>query len=350
VDHVYFGAAEVVRPDAAPYRMFTPYKRRWLERRAVAPRLPLRSQELLHGKLAREETPDPVSIDPQAYGSRRFAGAPRVSEADARDALDRFLEEGGPIERYREQRNFPAADGTSRLSPHLRAGTIGIRTCVESAFARLREAAGEARAGIEAWISELIWREFYQAIYKQFPYVADSPFLHAAQRIRWRNPGTEFTAWCEGRTGYPIVDAAMRQLDGEGWMHNRLRMIAASFLSKHLLIDWRYGALYFEQHLADADPAQNNGGWQWAASTGTDAVPYFRIFNPTAQSKQFDADGTFIKRYVPELRDVPARYIHEPWLAPDLAGNYPMPIVAHESARRRAIAVFSSALRTSAPQ
>jgi deoxyribodipyrimidine photo-lyase len=166
-------------------------------------------------------------------------------------------------------------------------------------------------------------------IYKIFPRVATGPFLDAGQKIRWQNDRSSFEAWCEGRTGYPFVDAAMRQLNTEGWMHNRLRMIAASFLSKLLLIDWRLGEAYFERHLMDADPAQNNGGWQWAASTGTDAAPYFRIFNPAAQSKQFDAAGAFVKRYIPELG----------------TAAYPDPIVDYGFARARALASYTAAFK-----
>lgn len=328
LDHVYFGAEEVVRPDGMPYRVFTPYKRRWLDRRALGKRLPVPSDTLLQGKLLSAEEigkTQPVPASDPAF--------PRAGEAIARKRLLAFLD--GPILDYAKQRDFPAIDGTSRLSPQLRAGTIGIRACVEDAFALRSNTPPANHAGIDAWISELIWREFYQMILRRFPHAADSPFLPQAQQIAWEQPGENFERWCAGRTGYPIVDAGMRQLNTTGWMHNRLRMIAASFLTKHLLIDWRLGERYFEQHLADADPAQNNGGWQWAASTGSDAVPYFRIFNPVTQSRKFDPRGTFIKRMMPELANVAIEDIHEPR----------NPIVEHEAARERALAAYALAFK-----
>lgn len=320
-DHVYFGAEEVARPDGGAYRMFTPYKRRWLDRRAVAPRLPLPSERALDGKLLGQIGGAGELPESHEAGFERFVLPEPASERAAAARLNEFLEER--VDRYRTDRNVPALDGTSRLSPHLRAGTIGIRTCVESAFAR-------GGGGAEAWISELIWRDFYQMIYKTFPRVAQSSFLSAGERVAWRDAPAEFERWCAGQTGYPIVDAAMRQLNAEAWMHNRLRMIAASFLTKHLLVDWRLGERYFERQLIDADAAQNNGGWQWAASTGTDAAPYFRIFNPAAQAKQFDPDDAFVQRYVPELRQ----------------GSYAAPIVDHALARQRALAAFAAAFRT----
>ena len=320
-DHVYFGAGEVLRPDGTPYRMFTPYKRRWLEQRAVSRRLPFPSRSACSGKMiAREDLGESRSLPtPQEYGYAPFPLPEPASERAAHARLDAFLE-GGAAGRYSVDRNVPAIEGTSRLSMHLRAGTIGIRTCVEAAI---------ARPGAEKWIDELVWRDFYQMIYRNFPHVAHEPFIAAAARIVWNEPGDAFDRWCAGMTGYPIVDAGMRQLNETGWMHNRLRMIVASFLTKHLLVDWRLGERYFERRLIDADPAQNNGGWQWAASTGTDAVPYFRIFNPLSQAKQFDPGGVFIKRYVPEI-GTPA---------------YPPQIVEHSAARARALAVYGNALR-----
>lgn len=320
-DHVYFGAREVMRPDGTPYRMFTPYKRRWLEQRAVSRRPPFPSRDAARGKLMPAGHLQSSAVpQPEAFGFPSFPLPERVSEEAARARLDAFLEPRGAVERYSIERNIPAIDGTSRLSMHLRAGTIGIRTCVEAA---------SARPGAEKWLDELIWRDFYQMIYRNFPAVAEESFLEPAARIAWNEPGAEFERWCAGMTGYPIVDAGMRQLNETGWMHNRLRMITASFLTKHLLIDWREGVRYFERHLIDADPAQNNGGWQWAASTGTDPVPYFRIFNPLAQAKQFDPDGEFVKRFVPEL-GTPA---------------YPPPIVEHAAARARALHVYGKAMR-----
>ncbi len=354
-DHVYFSAYEVLQNGGAAYRVFTPYKRRWLDLRSSAPRLPWPSlsalkQRLLPRELIGETRDVPA---PEDFGFAARDEYPHVGEALAQAKLRAFL--GGPATQYKADRNYPALEGTSHLSPDLRAGTIGIRTCVEDAFAEAQGCTPVKRDNVLTWVSELIWRDFYQMILKQYPHVEAGPFLPAAERIPWQSSHADFLAWCDGRTGYPIVDAAMRQLNATGWMHNRLRMIVASFLTKHLLIDWRQGERYFESHLADADVAQNNGGWQWAASTGTDAAPYFRIFNPTAQGKQFDPTGTFVKRMIPELRAVPVAYVHEPWLMPPLiatsAGvvlgtDYPVPIVDHQESRQRAITTFANALKT----
>lgn len=352
LDHVYFGADDVLSASGSPYKVFTPYRRAWLERRAADPRPPVPSERALRGKLL-----PPAQIgetgatpEPGAFGFAASAAFPLLSERAASERLRTFLATGGPVERYKEQRDLPAIDGTSRLSPHLRAGTIGIRTCVEAAFARRATADADAAASVDAWIGELIWREFYQVILKRFPAVADGPFLASGATIRWRDDPQSFEAWSRGATGYPIVDAAMRQLNQTGWMHNRLRMIVASFLAKHLLIDWRRGERYFEQRLIDADLAQNNGGWQWAASTGTDAVPYFRIFNPTLQGRRFDPQGAFIRHWVPELTVVPDAFIHEPSAMPPLqqhelgvtiGATYPAPIVDHRGARLRALRAYA---------
>lgn len=341
LDHVYFGADEVTH-GGDPYRIYTPYKRRWLEQRAIAPRLPFPSLQMLERKLMGRESlgcSDPAPR-PEDFGFDTDSQYPRASEARAAELLTAFLAPQGPATRYRCLRDYPAEAGTSFLSPQLRAGTIGIRTCVESAFARCADADPDSCANVLTWIGELVWRDFYQAILKHFPRVAGESFQPVGDRVAWSYAEGDFHAWCNGLTGYPIVDAAMRQLNQTGWMHNRLRMVTASFLTKHLLIDWRLGERYFERRLADADLAQNNGGWQWAASTGTDAVPYFRIFNPTAQSKRFDSDGDFIRKFVPELRDLPAQSIHEPWRLP--VPGYPQPIVDHARARERAIAAFQA--------
>lgn len=328
LDHVYFGADEVLRPDGAPYRVFTPYKRRWLDQQAVGKRPPVPSGQALNGKLLSPQAIGETNAVPQP--DRAF---PAAGESIALKRLHEFLD--GPVLQYAKERDFPALDGTSRLSPQLRAGTIGIRACIGAAFRLRADTPTSQHAGIDAWISELIWREFYQMILRRFPHVAHAPFLPQAQHIPWEKPGENFERWCRGETGYPIIDAAMLQLNTTGWMHNRLRMIVASFLTKDLLVDWRLGERYFEQHLADADLAQNNGGWQWAASTGSDAVPYFRIFNPVTQSRKFDPEGTFIKRMLPQLENVPAHAVHEPR----------NPIVQHEAARERALAAYASAFK-----
>jgi deoxyribodipyrimidine photo-lyase len=331
LDHVYVGADEIATESGTAYKVFSPYFRRWYELHRVAPRDPVQSARAVEGRLAsRDEVGATREIpEPEEFGFTSSPTFPVSSEALALARLDAFARSGGAIERYAFDRDVPALDGTSMLSPHLRAGTIGIRTCV-------------ARARDPKWLEELAWRDFYQTILRRFPNVAEGPFVAAAARIRWSGDRTGFEAWCDGRTGFPIVDAAMRQLNRTGWMHNRLRMIAASFLTKDLLVDWRWGERYFERRLADADLAQNNGGWQWAASTGTDAVPYFRIFNPTTQAKKIDPDGSFVRRMLPELAGVPDRFVHEPWKAS--VPGYPPPIVDHDVARRRAIAVYAAAL------
>ncbi|MDQ2865486.1 MAG: DNA photolyase family protein [Candidatus Eremiobacteraeota bacterium] len=352
LDHVYYAAGEVRNGDGSPYKIFTPFRNKWRRMHAERPAAPIPSLERIAGKLM---TGDAISSTlavptPESYHFSSSPHFPRCSEPVAGELLDTFLSPGGAAERYADDRNMPQLDATSHLSPQLRAGTIGIRTCFQRAF----EAAERPGGGqIEKWIDELIWREFYQSILKSYPRVANGPFIEAAAAIEWDTDRSRFERWCNGVTGYPIVDAAMRQLNERGWMHNRLRMIAASFLSKDLLLNWQWGERYFEAHLADADLAQNNGGWQWAASTGTDAVPYFRVFNPVLQSKTFDGEGDFIRSMVPELKDVPGEYVHEPWEMPPLLQeqigcrigvDYPAPIVDHGHARNRAIAVYSAAL------
>ncbi len=260
--------------------------------------------------------------------------------------------EDAPVYRYAEQRDRPDLDATSRLSPYLRFGMISPRTAVAAAYRALDAAPDKvARRGAEVWLNELIWREFYQMILATHPHVRQGSFRPQYDTIRWHNDAAEFAAWCEGRTGYPFVDAAMRQLATTGWMHNRARMVVASFLVKDLLIDWRWGERWFMQQLVDGDPAANNGGWQWTAGTGTDAAPYFRIFNPVSQGTKFDPAGTFVRRWVPELADVPAQLIHEPWkmstAAQKQAGcrigeDYPAPIVDHSWARQRTLDAFQA--------
>jgi deoxyribodipyrimidine photo-lyase len=352
-DHVYFGADEVLQPTGKPYTVFTPYRRRWGMRRDGDARPPLASAALAGPKLAPAASlPAPREVpQPEDFGHRSNPEYPRGGSGEAHALLERFLTDAAT--RYKERRNQPASEGTSRLSPHLRAGTIGIRTLIDAAE-RLRDASTpQAAAEVGTWISELIWREFYQQLLANVPRVAHEPFIHAANGIAYANDPALFAAWCEGRTGYPIVDAAMLQLNTTGWMHNRLRMIVASFLTKHLLCDYRDGERYFEQHLADADLAANNGGWQWSASTGVDAAPYFRVFNPTLQGATFDPEGAFVRAMLPVLARVPDAYVHQPWTMPPLlqletgcvvGRDYPEPIVDHAFARQRALEVFGAAL------
>lgn len=264
-------------------------------------------------------------------------------EKHALSRLKAFID--NRIADYADHRDTPSLGGTSTLSPPLAAGILSPRQCLHAALAANQNRIDSGKNGVVVWIQELIWREFHKSVLVGFPRVSRArAFKQDTERIRWKDDGKAFKAWCEGRTGYPIVDAAMRQLNATGWMHNRLRMITAAFLTKDLLIDWRKGEAYFASRLIDFDLASNNGGWQWSASTGTDAQPYFRIFNPTSQSERFDPDGAFIRKWVPELEDLPAKQIHAP---ADKAGrdlfsglDYPDPIVDHAKARDRAIKVF----------
>jgi deoxyribodipyrimidine photo-lyase len=265
---------------------------------------------------------------------------PPAGEQAARRRLRAFLSRAAA--HYAQRRDFPAQDGTSRLSPYLRFGALSVRSC----FREAREAAADsppAARGIAKWLDELVWREFYAAILESFPRVLRGAFRPEYERLRWNRDERGFRAWCEGRTGYPFVDAAMRQLAATGWMHNRARMVVASFLAKDLLVDWRRGERFFMQHLVDGDPASNDGGWQWAASTGTDAQPYFRIFNPVAQGLRFDPDGAYVRRYVPELARLPGAAAHRPWDSPRAAPDYPPPIVDHAARREEALARYREA-------
>lgn len=346
LDHVCLGAQDVRTGEGAPYRVFTAYERRWRDQYSFAPVLPVDTRDALSRLMHRDEigTTRPVPT-PEEFGFVPSRSYPRCNERLARSMLDAFLDDEGTVDRYRELRDRPACDATSHLSVHLRAGTIGIRTCFERAFRVATDPS--RRASAQKWISELIWREFFQTILRSFPLVVTRAFVEDGDRIPWENDEALFAAWCEARTGYPIVDAAMRQLNETGWMHNRLRMIVSSFLTKDLLIDWRWGERYFETHLADADLAQNNGGWQWAASTGVDAAPYFRIFNPVLQSEKFDPDGAFIRRMIPELSDAPGRAVHAPW---KFGIRYVPPIVDHQQARARALAAYAPVLGKRAPR
>ena len=252
------------------------------------------------------------------------------------------------ISRYRETRNFPAVKGPSYLSVHLRFGTISIRALAQSAYAITQQNGDE---GASTWLAELIWRDFYMMILANNPHVVGHAYRREYETVEWDTEPDLYRAWCEGRTGYPLVDAAMRQLNQTGYMHNRLRMVVASFLTKDLGIDWRLGESYFATHLNDFDLSANNGGWQWAASTGCDAQPWFRIFNPITQSGKFDPQGKFIRRYVPELTKLSDKDIHAPWLAEPilleaagvaLGKTYPWPMIDHAKARAATLARFGS--------
>jgi deoxyribodipyrimidine photo-lyase len=260
-------------------------------------------------------------------------------EKTARQRLEEFL--AGPVREYQQLRDRMDLDGTSKLSPYIHFGVLGLRTGYHYALESLNY--GPGGDGIQTWLEELIWREFYVHILFHYPEVRTQNFRSKYDGIKWRNNLKEFEAWKAGLTGYPIVDAGMRQLNQTGWMHNRARMITASFLVKHLLIDWRWGESWFSECLLDGDLAANNGGWQWVAGTGTDAAPYFRIFNPILQSKKFDPDGTYIRRWVPELAELDSSHIHIPWEKGLKLENYPGPIVDHKKARERALIAYQDA-------
>ena len=343
-DHVVFERAEVLTQAGQPFSVFTPYKNAWLK--ALTP-FYLQAYPVARHAAALApwptDVPGPgevptlaaIGFEPTNLPTLRLPTGP----AGAAELLDEFL--GGRIDRYHETRDFPAVKGPSYLSTHLRFGTVSIRQLAREAHAR--SVGGER--GAEVWLSELIWRDFYHQILHHHPRVVTSAFKPAYDRIRWehgKQADAHFAAWCEGRTGYPLIDAAMHQINQTGYMHNRLRMVVASFLTKDLGIDWRRGEAYFALHLNDFDLAANNGGWQWAASTGCDAQPYFRIFNPVSQSEKFDAEGRFIRRYLPQLAKLPNALIHAPWLARpvdlEAAGvrlgvDYPRPVVDHAAAR-----------------
>jgi len=252
---------------------------------------------------------------------------------------------------YKEQRDFPNVHGTSYMSPHIHFGTIGIRELFRLAFNKIDKEVKsvDEKTNVDTWINELIWREFYYNITFHNPQITTKSFRPEYDNLEWSYDESLFKKWCEGKTGYPIVDAGMRQLNETGWMHNRVRMITAMFLTKDLFMDWRLGERYFAEKLIDLDFSSNNGGWQWSASTGCDAQPYFRIFNPTLQSKKFDVDGKYIKKYVPELKDVDAKYIHDPWehkeilkekYGLELGKDYPLPVVNHSEIKDRVISEF----------
>ena len=342
-------AGEVLRhPDAIhkaddnPYVVFTPYKRKWSDHPLPTPADLLPAPETL--------PPLPINLRSEPLPTTAPVPDFPASNAAAHQRLERFLT--GGLLHYRSQRDRLDLYGTSRFSPYLRFGLISARECFAGAQATLLQAGTDsAREEIRSWINELIWREFYTSILYHFPRVTRGAFREAYDRILWRDAPADLHAWQQGQTGYPVVDAAMRQLLATGWMHNRGRMIVASFLTKDLLINWQEGEAWFMAQLVDGDPAANNGGWQWAAGTGTDAAPYFRVFNPVLQGKKFDPDGEYIAQWVPELSGLPPKYRHEPWKLSAAqcreAGftpsqTYPDRIVDHAFARDRALEAYKA--------
>jgi deoxyribodipyrimidine photo-lyase len=336
----------VLKADGTPYTVYTPFSKAWKA-------LPRPSSHQILPAPASIPTPNsdlpshPIPTEPTLP-----SGVPFIpGEAEAQRRLAAFTEGSEPpLFRYAGERNRMDLAGTSGLSPYFRFGMLSARRAAVAARRAIEQApTADARKGAETWLNELIWREFYLAILYHFPQVRGASFRPEYDQIAWANDQAAFAAWQEGRTGYPVVDAAMRQLRESGWMHNRARMIVASFLVKDLLIDWRWGERWFMQHLVDGDPAANNGGWQWTAGTGTDAAPYFRIFNPVLQSEKYDPDGEYIRRWVPELAGVSNKFIHAPWEMPAevqkqagclIGRDYPEPIIDHKQARERTLEAY----------
>jgi len=318
-----------------PFSVFTPFKRRWIENFSMSfldldkPDKPLKKTSLTSDLSALKlEKSHQVNMDAWPAG-----------EADAFARLQEFLEH--KINNYSESRNTPILEGTSRISAYLALGIISPRRCILEALKLNNFEFASGNLGICKWVDEIVWREFYRNIMHSFPKVScNQPFQDYTRNIPWRHSDSEIEAFKTGNTGFPIIDAAIKQMLSEGWMHNRLRMIVAMFFTKNMLHDWRVGEQFFMEHLIDGDFASNNGGWQWSASTGTDAAPYFRIFNPITQSQNFDPTGEFIKKFIPELSNTSINNIHQP--TQDLFSelNYPNPILDLKESRQRAILAF----------
>lgn len=327
----------VRKPDGSPYTIFTPFMKTWKD-------LPMAGNPIPAPK-SLPAIPELTSIElPSASPISDFP----AGEDFAQERLKDFFRSS--IFDYGEARNRMDFEGTSRLSPYLRFGLISPRALISVTFGLIEEIDNKkSKQSCITWLNEIIWREFYYNILAHFPFVLKMSFRENFRSIPWRDKPSDLTAWQNGLTGYPVVDAAMRQLNETGWMHNRARMITASFLTKDLLINWQEGESWFMRQLLDGDPASNNGGWQWAAGTGTDAAPYFRIFNPVLQSQKFDPNGDYIRRWVPELAKLPKEFIHSPWQTPmdvqsqfgvRMGKNYPLPILDHQLARQRTLEAY----------
>ncbi|MDB5870171.1 MAG: deoxyribodipyrimidine photo-lyase type [Polaromonas sp.] len=340
-DHVIFERSEILTLAGKPYTVYTPYKNAWLKKvdSFYLKPYPVEKYAAALASSPADEPHDLPSLNELGFEKTNLSTLSIPAGSQGGTALlDDFLSR---IMHYNNTRDFPAVKGPSYLSVHLRFGTVSIRKLASMALAQQQL----GNEGAVTWLNELIWRDFYAQILANFPHAASIAFKPGYEAIAWEHGEKAealFQAWCAGRTGYPLVDAAMTQINQTGYMHNRLRMVTASFLVKDMGIDWRWGERYFAEKLNDFDMASNNGGWQWAASTGCDAQPYFRIFNPVSQSEKFDAQGKFIRKYLPVLAKLPTAALHSPWLASPvellaagvtLGNNYPLPVVQHAEAR-----------------
>ncbi len=344
-DHVIFEKDEVLSLAGKPYSVFTPYKNAHLKKLDEFYLKPYPVDRYIHN-LAKVAPSDLINLESIGFARTNLAAMRLPTGMSGGKAL--FEDFENRMDRYKEARDFPAVKGVSYLSVHLRFGTVSVRHCARQA--RNRMAIGSENGGSQTWLNELIWRDFYvQILYHNPQVAAGKAFKTEFENLVFPNDKKLFKAWCEGKTGYPLIDAAMRQINQSGFMHNRLRMVAASFLVKDLLIDWRWGERYFAENLIDFDLSANNGGWQWAASTGCDAQPWFRIFNPITQSERFDASGKFIRKYVPELVSCSDKEIHAPWQIPllrqqsigvTIGKDYPAPIVDHAVQRALALSLY----------
>jgi deoxyribodipyrimidine photo-lyase len=320
-----------------PYKVFTAFKNNWLKQASALQLVPLKKPKIQPAHNCVLLTDKEVNELFNGLVLRDLSVLWPAGEKEAGKRLKYFIKHH--IVYYQTARDFPQLEGTSQLSPYLAVGSISPRQCIAAVLHANQGELDSGSSGVTTWIGELIWRDFYQHVVVDFPDVCKFKAMQKhTEAFPWRHDEALFSAWCNGETGIPIVDAAMLQLKATGWMHNRLRMVVAMFLTKNLQIDWRMGEHYFMTQLIDGDFAANNGGWQWSASTGTDAAPYFRIFNPVSQSQRFDADGAFIRRYLPALAKLPAKTIHNPPPTP----NYPLPIVDLSLSRKDTIAIFGA--------
>lgn len=350
-DQCIFAKNEVLTTQKQPYHVFTPYSSAW-KKKLSAQAYEACPSELLLGKLAKFKSSDMPSIESMGFEKTNICSMKiGFSHLEATDLLNKFIERR--IAQYNTLRDYPSVAGVSYLSVHNRFGTVSVRQLVRSALDK-KNSDSSFSEGVNTWINELIWRDFYFQLLYHYPHIAYEPFLSEFEDFPWENDMEKFQKWCEGKTGYPLVDAAMMQLNQTGYMHNRLRMVVASFLTKHLLIDYRLGEQYFAAKLLDYDLSANNGGWQWAASTGCDAQPYFRVFSPISQSERFDPQAKFIKKFLPVFNPVDAKYLHDTWThrkelaaaGVQLGKDYPEPIVDHKTARQKAIWMFEKHQRS----